>query len=80
MVDVAAVRATARQLPAEQLGALALRGDPLVKLGHFSLPLLLQHASDPGSFRAEMPSVQLLVLMLAIKCTDMSTRARHGDA
>jgi hypothetical protein len=35
-----------------QLGALALDGDPLVKLGHFGLPLLLQHGSMAGSFRA----------------------------
>ena len=44
MVDVTPVGAPARHLLLEQLGALALDSDPLVKLGHFSLPVLLQHA------------------------------------
>jgi len=50
MVDVTPVRATARHLLPQQLGALALDGDPLVKLGHFGLPLLLQHAWMSGQF------------------------------
>jgi len=44
MVDVTPVGATARQLLPEQLGAFALDGDALVKLGHVSLPALLEHA------------------------------------
>jgi len=44
MVDVTPVGATARHLPLEQLGALALDVDPLVKLCHIGLLSLLQHA------------------------------------
>jgi hypothetical protein len=55
MVDVTQVGATARQLLLEQLGALALDGDALVKLGHFGLLLLLKHATEVGSFCADSP-------------------------
>jgi hypothetical protein len=42
MVDVTPVRATARHLLLEQLGAFPFDGDALVKLGHVGL-LLLEH-------------------------------------
>jgi len=50
MVDVTPVWAPAGQLLPQQLGAFALDGDPLVKLGHFGLPLLLQHVWTGGQF------------------------------
>jgi hypothetical protein len=53
MVDVTPVRASARHLLLEQLGALALDRDALVKLGHLGLPLLLKHAREVGSFCAD---------------------------
>jgi hypothetical protein len=55
MVDVTPIRASARHLLPEQLGALALDGDALVKLGHFGLPVLLKHAWEVGSFCAASP-------------------------
>jgi hypothetical protein len=59
MVDVTPVGASARHLPLEQLGALALDGDALVKLGHMDLPLLLKHAWEVGSFCAGSPISQI---------------------
>jgi hypothetical protein len=44
MVYVTPIRASARHLPLEQLGALAFDRDALVKLRHFSLPVSLKHA------------------------------------
>jgi hypothetical protein len=55
MVDVTPVRAPARHLLLEQLGALALDGDALVKLGHLGLLVLLKHAREVGSFCAGSP-------------------------
>jgi hypothetical protein len=55
MVDVTPVGATARHLLLEQLGALALDRDPLVKLGHLGLRVSLQHAQKMGIFRAVQP-------------------------
>jgi hypothetical protein len=54
MVDVTPIGATARHLLLEQLGALALGGHALVKLGHFGLLMLLKHVAEVGSFRAVM--------------------------
>lgn len=54
MVDVTPVGATARHLPLEQLGAFALAHDALVKLGHLSLLMLLEHDEEGGSFDAVM--------------------------
>ena len=53
MVDVTPIGATTRQLLPEQLGAFALVGDALVKLGHWGLRVLLEHAREGGSFDAE---------------------------
>jgi hypothetical protein len=55
MVDVTPVRAPARQLLPEQLGALTLDRHALVKLGHVSLLVLLKHAGRDGSFCAGCP-------------------------
>jgi hypothetical protein len=52
MVDVTPIRASARHLLLEQLGALALDGDSLFKLCHLGLPVLLKHAREVGSFCA----------------------------
>jgi hypothetical protein len=52
MVDVTPVRASARHLLLEQLGALALTGDALVKLCHLGLLVLLKHVGKMGSFCA----------------------------
>jgi hypothetical protein len=51
MVDVTPIGATARHLPLEQLGALALAGDALVKLRHLGLLVLLKH----GWMRRQFP-------------------------
>jgi hypothetical protein len=55
MVDVTPIGASARHLLLEQLGALALDGDALVKLGHLDLPVLFKHAREVGSFCAGSP-------------------------
>jgi hypothetical protein len=55
MVDVTPIRATARHLLLEQLGALALGGHAFVKLCHFGLLVLLKHAKGIGSFYAASP-------------------------
>jgi hypothetical protein len=52
MVDVTPIRATTGHLLLEQLGAFALDGDPLVKLGHLGLLVLLEHGREGGSFDA----------------------------
>jgi len=54
MVDVTPVRASARHLLLEQLGALSLDGHALVKLCHIGLPMLLSMSGEMGSFRAEV--------------------------
>jgi hypothetical protein len=53
MVDVTPVRASARHLLLEQLGALSLAGHALVKLCHIGLPMLLKHVGGDGSFCAD---------------------------
>jgi hypothetical protein len=54
MVDVTPIGAATRQLLPEQLGAFALAGDALVKLGHLGLLVLLEHVREGGSFGAAL--------------------------
>jgi hypothetical protein len=67
MVDVTPIGAAARHLLPEQLGAIALDDNALVKLGHIDLPVLLQHVWITGSFRAEMNISQIASFDVAHK-------------
>jgi hypothetical protein len=55
MVDVTKVRAPARHLPFEQLGAFALDEDALVKLGHVQPPSVVAARVMKGTFDAQTP-------------------------